>query len=595
MTSNWKYLNIVRVILLLTCTVLSDTASAQYMEFEWSDEFRYTNKKTGFFREYVGSDMMNIYVLQRNINKSKPYKNVKIMLVSMNKNSLVLTEGERLPLKGFPENAGQEEVLKSLDYVKTILSEGKIFVFWRKLINTDSTRKEEIYAQTFKSNFKPDLPLKKVFEFIQNVDEQASIFDPTMCLVLTEQETDRIVVGTERFADHAINFQYVTVDSRLAASTTNTVLLPQKPTSYPGETTSTYELTKDGLIHVRSEASYTKDELLYMDSKHAKTFPVLTVVNVESGATKSLEFRTDLRTITDFCQYSAGGKTRVVGFFGDLTEDTTGRDNQGLFYADIDPSSSEKTDLNFVYFTRPIVSRIFPKKRMRKKKGVIIPEDEVFQTRFDIQNITSMPDSSLVFFFTEQYNYEENTSRSDLNGENIYSSKASCKNSNVSALRLSATGEIMWARSIDRKITYQGTDIKDVRVVNKYGKFFVLFGNEDTKLSPPKGKRFQHLTEELTYFTFNPSTGRAKEYTTPVNEPKTDRRDMRYLDPNSAIVIDNQIYFNKIRVRQNPLWTVTNVICPPTIFYSVLTGNTKVGKADFAMMRIMDGKRPRKR
>jgi len=182
-----------------------------------------------------------------------------------------------------------------------------------------------------------------------------------------------------------------------------------------------------------------------------------------------------------------------------------------------------------------------------------------------------------------------------LNGENIYSSKASCKNSNVSALRLSATGEIMWARSIDRKITYQGTDIKDVRVVNKYGKFFVLFGNEDTKLSPPKGKRFQHLTEELTYFTFNPSTGRAKEYTTPVNEPKTDRRDMRYLDPNSAIVIDNQIYFNKIRVRQNPLWTVTNVICPPTIFYSVLTGNTKVGKADFAMMRIMDGKRPRKR
>ncbi len=595
MTSNWKYLNIVRVILLLTCTVLSDTASAQYMEFEWSDEFRYTNKKTGFFREYVGSDMMNIYVLQRNINKSKPYKNVKIMLVSMNKNSLVLTEGERLPLKGFPENAGQEEVLKSLDYVKTILSEGKIFVFWRKLINTDSTRKEEIYAQTFKSNFKPDLPLKKVFEFIQNVDEQASIFDPTMCLVLTEQETDRIVVGTERFADHAINFQYVTVDSRLAASTTNTVLLPQKPTSYPGETTSTYELTKDGLIHVRSEASYTKDELLYMDSKHAKTFPVLTVVNVESGATKSLEFRTDLRTITDFCQYSAGGKTRVIGFFGDLTEDTTGRDNQGLFYADIDPSSSEKTDLNFVYFTRPIVSRIFPKKRMRKKKGVIIPEDEVFQTRFDIQNITSMPDSSLVFFFTEQYNYEENTSRSDLNGENIYSSKASCKNSNVSALRLSATGEIMWARSIDRKITYQGTDIKDVRVVNKYGKFFVLFGNEDTKLSPPKGKRFQHLTEELTYFTFNPSTGRAKEYTTPVNEPKTDRRDMRYLDPNSAIVIDNQIYFNKIRVRQNPLWTVTNVICPPTIFYSVLTGNTKVGKADFAMMRIMDGKRPRKR
>ena len=75
--------------------------------------------------------MSTVYVLQRNINKSRPYKNVKLMLVSMNKNSLVLTEEEQLPLKGFPENDGQAEVFKSLDYLKTILAEGKIFVFWR--------------------------------------------------------------------------------------------------------------------------------------------------------------------------------------------------------------------------------------------------------------------------------------------------------------------------------------------------------------------------------------------------------------------------------------------------------------------------------
>ena len=80
-----------------------------------------------------------------------------------------------------------------------------------------------------------------------------------------------------------------------------------------------------------------------------------------------------------------------------------------------------------------------------------------------------------------------------------------------------------------------------------------------------------------------------------MNEPDTEARDLRYLDPNSAVVIDGQFYFSKMRVKQNPLWIAANVICFPTIYYSVLTGNTKSGKADFTLMRVMDGKRPRKK
>ena len=586
-----------RTLLFLLFVSYNHVASAQYMEFEWSNEFRYTNRKTGFFTEFVGTNITTVYLLQRNIEKSKPYDDAKLMLVSMTKNSLNLTEEERLPLKGFPENKGQESVLKSLDYVKTVLSEGKIVVFWRKLINTDSTRTEEIYAQTFKSDFKPDLPLKKVYEFVQDVDDRASIFDPTMCIVLSDQESGRIVLGTEKYADSTISFEYLTVNSQLAPSSRKKVLLPQRPTSFLGKISSGYELSSDGLIQIRSTVSYTVEELFYMDAKHAKTYPVLTVANVESGAQKDVKFKTDFRTITDFNHYSAGGKTRVFGFFGDLVEDTTGIDNQGLFYADIDMNSSEEAKLNFVYFERSIVNRLFPKKRKRKRKGYEFPsQEEVLATRFDIHHITPMPDSSLVFFFTEQYNYNETDTRSNLNGENVYSSREFCKNKNVTAMRFSASGEIMWARSVDRKITYQGNNVADIRVVYKYGKFIVLFGNEMAELSPPKrGKKLQHLTEELTYYTFDPGSGRAKEYTTPVNEPKTDQRDMKYLDPNASIVMDDQFYFYKMRVRQNPLWTAANVVCFPTLYYTFLTGNTKVGKADFTVMRVMEGKRPRKR
>ena len=101
MIRNQKYLNFMRTLLFLLFVGYNHFASAQYMEFEWSNEFRYTNRKTGFFTEFVGTNVTTVYLLQRNIEKSKPYDDAKLMLVSMTKNSLNLTEEERLPLKGF--------------------------------------------------------------------------------------------------------------------------------------------------------------------------------------------------------------------------------------------------------------------------------------------------------------------------------------------------------------------------------------------------------------------------------------------------------------------------------------------------------------
>ncbi|MFK7784362.1 MAG: hypothetical protein AB8B56_04550 [Crocinitomicaceae bacterium] len=598
MDRNRTYFKFLRTFFFLFCLGFSQFASAQYMEFEWSEEFRYTNRKTGFFTEFVGTNVTTLYLLQRNIERTKPYDDAKLMLVSMTKNTLNMTEEERLPLKGFPENKGQKSVLDELDYVKTVLSDGKIFVFWRKLINTDSTRTEEIYAQSFKTDFKTDLPLKKVFTYTQDVEDRASVFDPTMCVVLSDQESGKMVLGTEKynFADSTLKFQYASVSPRLVPSSSKSVDLPQQPTSIPGKITSQYQLSEDGLIQIRSTVKYTVEERFYLDPKHAKTYPALTVVNIDSGAKNGVKFQTNFRTITDFSYHSAGGKTRVFGFFGDLIEDTTGIDNQGLFYADIDINSTEDPKVEYVYFERAIVNRLFPKKRKRKRKGYEFPsEKEKLATRFDIQHIEFMEDSSLVFFFTEQYNYTETETKSNLNGENVYAFEDFCKNKNVTAMRFSADGEIMWARSVDRKMSFQGHDVSDIRVVYKHGKFIVLFGNELAELAPPKKKKLKHLTSELTYHTFDPGSGRAKEFVTEVNEPKTEKRDLKYLDPNASIIMDDQFYFYKMRTGQNPLWTAANVICFPTLYYTFATGNTKVGKADFTMMRIMEGKRPRRR
>ena len=592
MMDNWRYLYNVRVVLLLAFFATSGWSSAQYFEFEHSDEFKYTNRKSGFFTEYIGANQTTLYLLQRNSSKSKPYDNAKLMIVSLSKNTMA--EDTFVPLKGFQANKSQELELSTLDFVTTVLADGELVVFWRKLYNTDSTRREEIYAQTYKSDLKPGLPIKKVFEFEQKVVDQQSVFDPTRCVVLVDELGETMVLGTEIWSKGKFEFQFVGLSPQLVPTSVMNVPLPQESKVYSSTLTSHYELKSNGNIYARSTVFYTADELFELPINHVKSYPALTVAKVETGKHACVKMVAENKPISDFSFEVTGGDTRVLGFFGDYNEDTTATDKQGIFYADLNNTSLVASDLNFVYFNRSALNRLFPKKRTRNKLFQST-EDELIHTRFDIEHIEAMADSSLVLFFTREYNYEEKTSRSNLNGENVYSTQYFWRKKDLSALRLSRSGEIMWAQSVDRKIDYVGNDVEDIQVVYKYDEFFVMYGNDLAERKPPKQKKFKHLTEELEYATFNTNTGRAKVEVVEINEPKTDPRDKHFLDPNTVVVIDDNFYFYKMRTGQNPLWTAANVIFLPTLYYTILTGNTQLAKGNFSLMRVMEGKKPRKR
>lgn len=582
----------VSLILFIILMGIGRSGVAQHMEFGWSDKYRFTNKKTGFFTEYVGTSHTTIYLLLRNISKSKPYDNAKLKLMALNKKSLV--HDTVVALKGFPENEGNEALLKSLDYVTSVVTDEGIFVFWRKLSNTDSTRHEEIYAQTLRKDMKPGVAIKKVYEFTHDVENQASIFDPSRCVIAANSALGRLVLGTESFDNGQLSFRYVTLDGSLSASPEKTFPLPQKLEKLPESIASEYELRKNGLVYVRSTVKYTKEELEGKDLSHPRTYPSLTIANMNSAQHYNLEIRSENKTMSDFSYQDIAGKTRVIGFFGDFEKDTTGIDDQGIFYADIDDESLSSTGLNYAYFERSIKNRLLPKKA-RKKRNAELSTEEILNTRFDTEHIESMPDSSTVLFFTMEYNTKEKTSRSDLSGRNVYSTQFTFKKSNVFAMRLTDEGEVLWARGIDRTASYKGTDLVDVQVVFKHGKFIVLYGNENPKLKSHRKKKLRHWKEEIEYATFDPKSGRAKIYTTSVNERKTLPRNKRYLEPRSAIAIDGRFYFHKMRVRQNPLWTAANVVCFPTLYYTILTGNTKLGKGDFTVMTVKPGKRPKRK
>ncbi len=580
-------------VVLLAFLSLGYFSHAQYMEFEWSDEYRFSNRKTGFFTEFIGANQTSVYLLQRNISKSKPYDNSKVKIIALNRNSMA--QDTMVSIKGYPENESMASALDELDFVTSVVADGRVLVFWRKLINTNTTRTEEIYGQVFKADLQPATKILKVFAYKQDVKDHPSVYDPTMCVVLTDENSDHLVLGTERFNEGNLEFYYATFSSGLAANKTGVVPLPQKADSYPGQLTSDYEL-KENKLFIRSTVDYTKEEKIELLPRRVDHFPAFTLADLATQRSTSIELRGAELSITDFSYQTFGNNTRVIGFFGNFSEDTTGTDKHGLFYADIDHESFEASEVKYISFDRSTLNRLFPKKRMRKREKEGIDEDELLASRFDIEHIEAMSDNSLVLFFTREYNHTESDTRSNLSGENVYQFDHFYKKKDIFAMRLSEAGEIMWSRSLGRMITYQGEDVSDLRVVYKYDEFFVLYGNEDAELKPPSNrKKHRHLTEELEYAIFNPSSGRGKVYTTEVNEPKTDPKDKQYLDPNSATIVDGQVFFYTMNIRQNPLWIAANIICLPTLYYTAVSGNTKQAKAQFTTMHIRDGKRPRKR
>ncbi len=569
-------------------------ARAQHFEYEWSEEQYYSNHSTGFFKSIVGANSSNVYILQSNIEVTQPYAYDKVKITAFNRNNM--TEVASVGLKGFKENKGQAMAYDSLNYLTTVVLEGKVVVFWRKLTNTDSVRSEILYAQSLQTDLETGQPLTKVATFDQKVVDHVSDFDPSKWLILANKLAGQIVIGYEHYSANQLTFHYFELTGNLAVSNEKTCPLPYVLKQYPGKTLASYELAKDGTIYVKSFLDYSKEEREILHKNQPKQFICLDVIDVQSGKHKQLSFKDSFKTITDFSVVSTDSSARVLGFFGDLKKDTTGIDKQGIFFADVQFNTNDSLKLNFTYFEKTNLNKLFPKSKGGRKNSDQPTIEEQLQTRFDIEAMYPMKDGSSILFFTRKYNYEEIVARSGMDGQNIYTTYQFCEKNNVSAIRLSAEGKIMWTSNIERSMTYAGKDIPDIRIIDRYGKFYVLFGTElDFKTGKKKPIPKSLLVKDLEYATFDPTSGRAKKFREPINDYNLQKWEVKYFIPTNCVAIDEQFFFYQMEVKQHFLWTVANVLCFPTIYYSTNTGNTKHGKAMYTVLKVMEGKPEKKK
>ncbi len=573
--------------------LLFQVVSAQHFEFSWAEKIRYSNRKNGFFSEFIETNSSYMYVLNSNYALTSINQYNKVKLVAYSKTTM--TEEAAIPLKGFSQNKGTRKQYESLRYFKTVVLEDKVIVFWTKLINADSVKTEELYAETFKSDLERESTLKKVWTITQHFDVQQSEFALPSFVICSNRETDQLLIGAELYrAGGNVTFRYGQVSDRLEVSGEQSLELPVKCGEVQNGVLADYALERDGNLYIRSTIVLSRDEIRALNPGEAKAYPVLTIVNPGSGKKAFIEMRGAQKTITDFSVLVTDSTARILGFFGDLSKDPSGIDKQGIFYADLISDSLHNASLNYAYFEKTSLNKLFPKSRGGRRKTDIPSLEEQLQTRFDIESIFSMEDGSAVLFFTRKYNYAEITSRSGMDGKNIYKTDYYCEKNNVSAIRFTADGKITWTGNIERSKTYSGTDIPDVRVIYKFNKFYVFYGT-DPKKKGKKRKESADLRDVLEYVTFDPVSGRPKKFDLEVNPEKTPKNERKYVDPNSLFLSDGRLYHYQLAVKLKPEWYALNILCFPSIYYSVLSGNTRYAKGKLGVISLLEGKADKKK
>jgi len=583
------------LLILFVCCV--QPLLAQYFEFQWSDKLDYANNKEGFFSGVVGTNSQYIYTLNHNYAVSPLRQNKQLKLISYDK--LKLSEAAAVPLKGYPENSGTAKFFDELEYHQTVVLEDWVLIFWVKTIDTDSTQTEEIYVQSYKHGLAPGQQIRQIYTITQRTDGPVVPLPRASLVIAGNQEADRVIVGSEIQEAGKLVFRYLVLESKLTASAEHVLTLPVgNPVSQNG-IAADYEYGRDGNLYIRKQVPLSNEERDLETLNKAKSYLRLTVVHPASGKQTTLAVRGANKTITDFSYLITGKKTKVYGFFGDLEKDPSGIDKQGIFYTEIDSETLADAALNYAYFEKTTLNRLFPKSkggRKRNKEADELAREEALLTRFDIEQLFEMENGDVVLFFTRKYNYTEITSKSGFDGKNVYKTDLYCEKNNISAIRITTEGKILWTSNVERTITYTGTDIADLQVIYKLNKFYVIAGSENPEAVPKKrAKKESTYKEQLEYASFDPLSGKAKKFVLEVNEEDVLPKNRRSVDPKSIRVYDGNYYFHKSVMRQKPIWYVANVLFFPSIYYAVLSGNTKHATGDLGVLTLKDGKPERRK
>lgn len=573
-----------QILLLLACVNLY----SQNMDLKWSEQFIYDNKVDGFFDYYLGANSSFVYGKFSNLASSQRKKNKKVKLIAFDKTSM--KKAGEAEVFGYDDLV--DETKKGMEYFRTIVLENVIYILWT--VEDDGVT--EVYAESYTPKLKKMTGLKKVYEYNtakKNVDNLLVIYNKDI--------GNKILIGRE-FATKEdneplkIEYKIINEDFSPAGSAKITLPIVMIKKRSRSDLVCTYEFGDDENLYISDRIKITGEEKKKLKKGEASTYPIIMQVNTKRGSLHEYSIRFPKKNTFNFSWMVTKTGIKLYGFFSDLDKDEKGRDTHGIFYLSMDQGNFKPKDQKFSYFDKSFLDKLYEAdKENQKKAGRRGKEkdkqsdEESIDDNYVIEEVID-DGKDIVLFCSIMYNWQNTVCTTSSNGGQSCHTYYYCTKSNVTAFKLSTTGDIVWASNLDRSYTFSGWNVYDVKVVKSEDNYLVLYQsafqiNKDEKNRKSK-KSSKQMDDRLEYAIFNGTTGAYKKSEYQVNGFNTKKEERKSIKTSNISLYDNKMYISSSsRVKFRPtIWL--SCLCPPVFYVLSFSGNSRTGKGYLGTVNV---------
>jgi len=539
--------------LLIVCLFLFPCiVNSQKLNFKWSDKQLSDNKTDGFFDYFINSNSKYIYAKHSNFSYSKRKSDRKIKLASYDKKTM--DKVSSVELRGFTEKKSSKKY-KALTYYRTLVFDSCIYVFWRK----EAKSKEELYVETFSPELKQLTGIKKIFES-ENFKSMDAKSTRSIFLMREGDKGDKLLVGYETPTEPGTNLKirYKLISKKLETLAEKTVELPAKYKMENKGITSWYNYAVDGYLYITNRLEYTEPERAAVLQGGYTNYFVISKLDLITGAISSATIKSHDRNIHRIHFYSDSQSVKFISFFTDLKKDTLNRNIEGICTYRIKGNEKISLDSTFVYFDSKIMQPLFKEdedggkvKTNHRLFAMNVEKQNLLDDKLKIESFIIDENKDMLLFCSRATNFTSERCKTKTKCDDPFF----CYKENLLVLKSDSTGNLKWAKNIDRRALYNEWDIIDIKTIKKDDKYYVVYGSDydvDAKKKSYSSKKSKkEYKNNVTYAVFDTKDGAYTKQELNINEENDKAK--RKVNPINIGFIDDVFYIHSDRKKYKPI------------------------------------------
>lgn len=563
---------------------------AQDMKVNFSDKMVLKLNKDGFVKSFIGETEKHVYVEFQSSNKKKEVVINRIGVFDKE----TMKEVNSLVIADKRNDERTSELDGKLKKAIFFISD-RIYILY-----TEESKSElSVFAEAYSLNLDKDVKMKKLITYAKESKK-----DYVFPSVIFNQS--KIVLATLDNQKNDIKFNYTVFDHELEELGKSSVNLPQPKGIQDEDIFSLKGITLDNNDNFYFNETYSikagekRSGLFYKTIEYKYEF-YISILSIETGEVQMFDMNDENTSLFNIKVLEVGDKVRILGFFSDFNKDPKGERTHGFCYRELDPITLEFSDMVYSYFDKALLDELFKEDQEDKlqtnakkkdQEEATARDQDALSKSFVIEKVKTDSKGNLILFCSKMNNYSYQVCSTDANGRTTCRTVYKCEKNNVTVFKLNNEGEFIWSSNIDRRKTYDGWDIYDLRVIENEDSYIVTYGSSYQVNAEEKTKKTRKKAEEsidqLEYGVFDKETGSNEKKLVRINEEGVKKSDKKFCSATAITPINNKYYVLSSRKRIAP-WIFSTCLCPPVfLVLGVFTNVGQIQDAHIGKIELVD-------